>query len=59
MHGPIRVHRQNRAHRPRFVGGYGELYGGMECWVFNLLTGEPGLACGFCLERDQKLPYYT
>ena len=26
----------------RFVGGYGELYGGMECWVFNLLTGEPG-----------------
>lgn len=29
----------------RFVGGYGELYGGMECWVFNLLTGEPGLAC--------------
>jgi len=24
----------------KFVGGYGELYGGVECWVFNLLTGE-------------------
>lgn len=24
----------------KFVGGYGEMYGGMESWVFTLLTGE-------------------